>query len=68
MKAPRKMLTVNAAHHEKLKKCAEKKQVLLRDLVDEIIGEWLSDRTWSSRGPDFRHVSADSDTIGEEAR
>lgn len=62
-KEPRRILMVSEHLHKRLRHEALQRHVSLRDLADKVIGEWLI----RFNAPDFRHVSADSDAIGEDA-
>ncbi len=62
-KEPTRILIVSEHLHKRLRHEALQRHVSLRDLTDKVIGEWLIRQA----APDFRHVAADSDTIGEEA-
>ncbi len=63
-KEPRRILMVSEHLHKRLRHEALQRRVSLRDLTDKIIAEWLI----RDAMVDFRHVAADSDPIGEEAR
>lgn len=46
MKEPTALLLVSVSLHAQLKAIAEARQMLLRDLTDNIIRDWLSLKSW----------------------